>query len=542
MSIQQITVPDLGGANDVEVIEVSVAVGDELALEDAIVTVETDKASMEVPCTTAGKVVAVHFAEGDKLNEGDVLIDLEVAVGAAEEPEPAIIDVAEVAATEVAVAAESAPVAESQSQEVDIVVPDLGGADNVDVIEVCVAKGDEVSDGDSLIVVETDKASMEIPANSAGKLIEFSVKEGDKINQGDVIGRLLIEVVAVAVAVAIPTSPAEPVASAPTKAAPSPGAESAKVEVNSATPVESKADGFYAGPAVRQLARQLAVELKDVKGSGPRARLTKDDIRSYAKAIINDVKSGKISSGAGIPAIPEVDFSRFGDIELVKMSKIKKLTAANMSRNWLNVPHVTQFDDADITELEVFRKSMKAEAEKRGIKLSPMPFLIKAVAAALRAEPSFNVSLHADGEHMVQKDYVHIGIAADTPAGLLVPVLRDADKKGIWEIAEEVNELVGKARAGKLTLREMQGSCFTVSSLGAMGGKGFTPIVNAPEVGILGVSKASTQPVWNGSEFIPRQLLPLSLSYDHRAINGVDCGRFFGYLVSVLSDIRRLVL
>lgn len=540
MSIQQITVPDLGGANDVEVIEVSVAVGDELALEDAIVTVETDKASMEVPCTVAGKVVAVHFAEGDKLNEGDVLIDLEVAVGAAEEPEAAIVEVAEVpaVAAQVAAAAESAPVAKSQSQEVDIVVPDLGGADNVDVIEVCVAKGDEVGEGDSLIVVETDKASMEIPANSAGKLIEFSVNEGDKISQGDVIGRLLVE----SVAVAAPAAPAESLASAPAKAATSPAAAPAKVEINSAAPVESKGDGFYAGPAVRQLARQLAVELKDVKGSGPRARLTKDDIRSYAKAIISDVKSGKINSGAGIPAIPEVDFSRFGEIELVKMSKIKKLTAANMSRNWLNVPHVTQFDDADITDLEVFRKSMKAEAEKRGIKLSPMPFLIKAVAAALRAEPSFNVSLHADGEHMVQKDYVHIGIAADTPAGLLVPVLRDADKKGIWEIAEEVNELVGKARAGKLTLREMQGSCFTISSLGAMGGKGFTPIVNAPEVGILGVSKASMQPVWNGSEFIPRQLLPLSLSYDHRAINGVDCGRFFGYLVSVLSDIRRLVL
>lgn len=541
MTIQTITVPDLGGAADVEVIEVSVAIGDVLAIEDAIATVETDKASMDIPSVVAGKVVKLHFTDGDKINEGDALIDVEVAVAddvaseASAEAEP--VTEVETSPAKIEAVAEVAPVAVA-SLEVDVLMPDLGGAENVDVIEVCVAVGDSVAEGDSLLVLETDKASMEIPAASSGKLLAFTVNEGDKLNQGDVIGRLLVESGPGAEAVITAAVAPEPTVS---KSASTPAAVKAPV-ASAQSPVETSGGSFYAGPAVRQLARQLGLELKDIKGSGPKSRLSKDDVRNYAKSVISDVKSGKVSSGSGIPAIPEIDFSKFGEIELVKMSKIKKLTAANMSRNWLNVPHVTQFDDADITDLEAFRKSMKAEAERRGTKLTPMPFLIKAVASALRAEPSFNASLHADGEHIVQKDYVHIGIAADTPAGLLVPVLKDADKKGIWEIAEEVTLLIGKARDGKLTMNEMQGSCFTISSLGAMGGKGFTPIVNAPEVGILGVSKASMQPIWNGSEFIPRQMLPLALSYDHRAINGADCGRFFTYLTSVLSDIRRLVL
>lgn len=541
MTIQTITVPDLGGAADVEVIEVSVAVGDELAIEDAIVTVETDKASMDIPCMVAGKVVKLHFAEGDKINEGDALIDVEVAAAAdaGSELSAEVESVAEVEAppAKAETPAEAVPVA-AASQEMDVLMPDLGGAENVDVIEVCVSVGDSVAEGDSLLVLETDKASMEIPAANSGKLLAFTVNEGDKLNQGDVIGRLLVESAPSVEAVITAAVAPEPTAAKPASTPTAPKAPAAPAQGT----VETSGDSFYAGPAARQLARQLGVELKEIKGSGPKSRLSKADVRNHAKSIITDVKSGKISSGSGIPAIPEIDFSKFGGIELIKMSKIKKLTAANMSRNWLNVPHVTQFDDADITDLEAFRKSMKAEAERRGTKLTPMPFLIKAVASALRAEPSFNASLHADGEHIVRKDYVHIGIAADTPAGLLVPVLKDADKKGIWEIAEEVTVLIGKARDGKLTMNEMQGSCFTISSLGAMGGKGFTPIVNAPEVGILGVSKASMQPVWNGSEFIPRQMLPLALSYDHRAINGADCGRFFTYLTSVLSDIRRLVL
>ncbi|GAA6152405.1 dihydrolipoyllysine-residue acetyltransferase [Pseudoteredinibacter isoporae] len=545
MSIETLSVPDLGGASDVEVIEVSVAVGDELELEQSIVVLETDKATMEVPCTKAGKVTAVHIAEGAKLNEGDALVDIEVAAGDAAQSAAEERVAEPEAVVEEAVAAEPAPapVAEAAVEsEVDIIVPDLGGAEDVDVIEVCVAAGDEVAEGDSLIVLETDKASMEVPAEHAGTIVSISVSEGGKVNKGQSIGRMTTLATEAAPSTASPEPAADTATS--TSSAPSEPSETklAPPPAKIAAIEDGPETAFYAGPAVRQLARQLGVELTDVKASGPRGRLSKEDVRNHAKTIIEDVTSGKLSSGAGIPAIPDVDHSQFGPITIEPLSKIAKITAENMSRNWLNVPHVTQFDDADITELEVFRKSMKAEAEKRGSKLTPLPFLIKAVAATLRAEPSFNVSLHSDGENLVRKDYVHIGIAADTPRGLLVPVLRDADKKGLWQIADEVNELIGKARDGKLMPRDMQGACFTISSLGAMGGKGFTPIVNAPQVAIMGVSKASIQPVWDGKEFQPRQMLPLSLSYDHRAINGADCGRFFTHLVATLSDIRRLLL
>ncbi|MCV6615151.1 MAG: dihydrolipoyllysine-residue acetyltransferase [Cellvibrionaceae bacterium] len=544
MSTQTISVPDLGGADNVDVIEICVAVGDTLEAEQSIVVLETDKATMEVPCPVAGKVTAIHIADGAKVNEGDALIELETVaaeVPAVEAEAPVSKEqVPEPAPAQQTPTETAAPAA---SSEQPIIVPDLGGADNVDVIEVCVAAGDSVAEGDSLFVLETDKASMEVPAEVAGTIASISLAEGDKVNQGQQVGIILAEVAAQPAA----TEPApgaqnkSPEADKELPPAPTTPAPTAELQV--ASPAPKKTDGnIYAGPAVRQLARQLAVDIDKVSATGPRGRLTKEDIRNFAKRIIEDVNNGKLSGGAGIPKIPEIDFSQFGPIELEPLSKIAKITAENMSRNWLNVPHVTQFDDADITELEAFRKSMKAEAEKRGSKLTPLPFLIKAVAVALRAEPSFNVSLHADGEHKVKKDYVHIGIAADTPRGLLVPVIRDADKKGLWEIADEVNELVAKARAGKLMPKQMQGACFTISSLGAMGGKGFTPIVNAPEVAILGVSKASIQPVWDGQAFQPRQMLPLCLSYDHRAINGADCGRFFTYLVAVLGDIRRLLL
>ncbi|WP_299773677.1 dihydrolipoyllysine-residue acetyltransferase [uncultured Pseudoteredinibacter sp.] len=549
MSIETLSVPDLGGASDVEVIEVCVAVGDELELEQSIVVLETDKATMEVPCTKAGKVTAVHVIEGGKLNEGDALVDIEVAASEVTPAEEVVEPAVETPAVEEAVVvkkaeekvAEPAAEAAATETEIDIIVPDLGGAEDVDVIEVCVAVGDEVAEGDSIIVLETDKASMEIPVEHAGTIVSLDVSEGGKVNKGQSIGRIKA-VVAAAPTAAAPTK-AEPATAAPAPAAESSGeAKLAPPPATVATIEPGPETAFYAGPAVRQLARQLGVELSEIKASGPRGRLSKEDVRNHAKTIIEDVKSGKLSSGAGIPEIPHVDHSQFGPVTIEPLSKIAKITAQNMSRNWLNVPHVTQFDDADITELEAFRKGMKAEAEKRGSKLTPLPFLIKAVAATLRAEPSFNVSLHSDGENIVRKDYVHIGIAADTPRGLLVPVLRDVDKKGLWQIADEVNELIGKARDGKLMPKDMQGACFTISSLGAMGGKGFTPIVNAPEVAIMGVSKASIQPVWDGKEFQPRQMLPLSLSYDHRAINGADCGRFFTHLVATLSDIRRLLL
>lgn len=490
MAIQTIKVPDIGGAEGVEVIEISVKVGDVIAEGDSIVVLETDKASMEIPADKAGKVVAIKVNLGDKVSQDAVLLEVE--------------------------------------------------AEGVEVIEISVKVGDEVAAGDSLIVLETDKASMEIPAEAAGKIVSLAVKVGDKLSQGSVIGLLATSGGA---AVAAPAAAPAKVETAPAAAAaPAPKAEAPKVAPAPVADVAQTGD-VYAGPAVRKLARQLGVDMGKVSGTGPRGRLLKDDVRSYVKPIVVAAQSGASFGGSGIPALPVVDYSKFGEIEIVKMSKIKKLTADAMTRSWLNVPRITQFDDADITDLEAFRNSMKAEAEKRGSKLTPLPFIVKAVAAALVAEPSFNVSVHQDGESIVHKKFVHIGIAVDTPNGLLVPVVRNVDKKGLFELADEINVLAKKARDGKLTPAEMQGGCFTISSLGAMGGNGFTPMVSAPtEVGILGVSRAQMKPVWNGKEFIPRNMLPLSLSYDHRAVNGADAGRFMTYLVSVIGDLRRLLL
>lgn len=548
MSNVIVTVPDLGGSADVEIIEISVAVGDSIEVEQDLIVLETDKATMEVPSTHAGVVAEILVSVGDKVSEGSQILALAADVAATtEEPvAEAVVEaaVAEAPAEPVAEVAVSATAA--ASAEIELIVPDLGGATDVDIIELSVEAGSSVEAEDSLVVLETDKASMDIPAPQAGTIVSFKVAVGDKVNEGDVYAVLKTA------GGAAPA--AAPAAEAPKAAAPTPEVAPAKPAAPAKAPAQDleknavvEGKGVYAGPSSRRLARQLGVDLTKVKGTGDRQRITKDDIRDYVKGVLDTAQSGgsagvSATSGAGIPAIPEIDFSQFGEIELRPMSKIKKLTAANMSRAWLNVPHVTQFDDADITDLEAFRKGMKAEAERRGVKLTPMPFLIKAVAAALRAEPSFNVSLHADGEHMVQKDYVHIGIAVDTPNGLMVPVIRDADKKGIYELAAESNELAAKARAGKLKPNDMQGGCFTISSLGAMGGTGFTPIVNAPEVAILGVSKAQMKPIWNGKEFEPRNMLPLAVSYDHRAINGADCGRFFTTLVAMINDIRRLVL
>ncbi|BFM20549.1 pyruvate dehydrogenase complex dihydrolipoyllysine-residue acetyltransferase [Gilvimarinus japonicus] len=523
---QDITIPDLGGSENVDVIEICVAVGDEVSEGDSLVVLETDKASLEIPAPASGKIVSIDLKEGDKVSQGD---KLGVMTGGATE-----------APAETPAESSAAPAPASGGSSVEVIpVPDIGGSEGAAVIEISISAGDEIDEGDTLIVLETDKASMEIPAPSAGKVVKVSVKEGDKLSQGDAICEMEVESAA-------PAAPAPKAESAP-QAASAPAASTATTSSGSPVTADNvevvNSSDVYAGPAVRKLARQLGVDLKKVKGSGPRSRVNKDDVRDYVKNIVADSQSGKSTAGgSGIPAIPAVDFAKFGEIETVKMSKIKKLTADNMVRNWLNIPHVTQWDDADITELEAFRKGLKAEAEKRGSKLTPLPFLLKACAAALVAEPSFNVSMHHDGEHIVQKKYVHIGVAVDTPNGLMVPVIRDVDKKGLWELADDFSAIVKKARDGKLTAADMQGGCFTISSLGAMGGNGFTPIVNAPEVAILGVSKAQMKPVWNGSEFVPRNMLPLALSYDHRAINGADAGRFFTYLTAVVADVRRLLL
>lgn len=554
MTIQVIPVPDIGGAEDVDVIEVCVAPGDAVDAEQSLIVLETDKASMEVPSPLAGKVVALKVNEGDTVSEGDAIVELEVGQEqAAGEPtageptagEPARVDAApagDPAAAQPATAAAAVETAAGPT-ELPVAVPDIGGAEDVDVIEVCVAEGDEVAEGDSLIVLETDKASMEIPAPAAGKVLSLALKEGAKVAEGDAILTLAVAAAAAPLPAAEPQAPA-PAAAPAAAAAPGSGPPitAPAAVAPEAEPAAAGSGDVYAGPSVRKLARQLGVDLGEVKASGPRSRHTKDDIRAYVKALVDKKPAAGAAAGGAIAPIPEVDFSKFGAVELVKMSKIKKVTAANMARNWLNVPHVTQFDDADVSDMEAFRKEMKAEAEARGVKLTPLAFLLKAAAAALRYEPSFNVSLHADGEHIVQKDYVHIGVAVATPAGLLVPVIRDVDKKGLWQLAAESAQLAQQARDGKLLPRDMQGACFTISSLGAIGGTGFTPIVNAPEVAILGVSKAAVQPVWNGTDFVPRQMLPVALSYDHRAINGADAGRFFTHFVSILGDIRRLLL
>ncbi|WP_105101770.1 dihydrolipoyllysine-residue acetyltransferase [Microbulbifer pacificus] len=551
MAKQVIKVPDLGGADKVDVIEIAVAVGDTVAEEDALIVVEGDKASMDVPAPLAGKILSISVKVGDKISEGDVIGEIEVAGDASEEKAEEAAPVAESAPAPAAAPAPApAPAAAPAgvAKEMDIVIPDLGGADSVDVIELSVAAGDEVGEGDSLIVVEGDKASMDVPSPAAGVIVSLSVKVGDKVSTGDVIGVMKAQAAGAVEA---------PAASAPAAApAPAPVASQEPSALSQEPPAAPQKDHHlerdhspsaevYAGPAVRKLARELGVTLNKVKPTGPRNRVTKDDLNAYIKEQVKKAESGAASGvggSIGIAPMPEIDFSQFGPVRTEPMSKIHKLTAANMVRNWLNVPHVTQFDDADITELEEFRKSMKAEAEKRGVKLTPVPFLLKAAAAALREVPSFNVSLHNDGEHIVHKDYVHIGMAVDTPKGLMVPVIRDVDKKGLYELAEEATTMALAARDGKLKPRDMQGACFTISSLGAIGGTGFTPIVNAPEVGILGVSKLAVRPEWNGKEFVPRQMLPLALSYDHRAVNGGDAGRFLTYLAAVLGDVRKLLL
>lgn len=522
-----ISVPDIGGSENVDVIEVCVKPGQEVKEGDSLIVLESDKASMEIPSPASGKVVSIALKEGDKVSAGSKILVLTGAAGAAA-PAPA-----------------PTPAVAAASSSMDLVVPDIGGAEGVDVIEVCVSVGSEIKEGDSLIVLESDKASMEVPAPASGKIISLAIKEGDKVSKGTAIGKLQLAGAAPAPESAKPTPAPTAVSSAPAAAsAPSTVQASVSTADSSAASSPKSSANVYAGPAVRKLARQLGVDLAEVKATGPRSRVVKDDVRNFVKGVMETRAKGggALATGSGIPAIPAIDFAQFGEIELVKMSKIKKVTATNMVRNWLNVPHVTQFDDVDITEMEAFRKSMKDEADKAGVKLTPLPFLLKACAAALKAEPAFNVSIHADGEHIVQKKYIHIGMAVDTPNGLVVPVIRNVDQKGLFELAAEATVLAKKARDGKLLPKEMQGGCFTISSLGTIGGTGFTPIVNAPEVSILGVSRADIKPVWDGKAFVPRLMLPLCLSYDHRAINGGDAGRFLTYLGSLLTEVRRLLL
>ena len=542
MATINVTIPDLGGASDVEVIELCVAVGDTVAEGDSLVVLETDKASMEIPSPSAGVVSALHISEGAICNVGDLLADLqsedtEAPSGAVDAEETPTVAEPEPAVAPVPAAEQAVDTSVGSSAEVEILVPDLGGANDVEVIEVSVAEGDEISAGDTLVVVETDKASMEIPATTGGTLTSLKLSEGSKVNQGD----LMAVVQSSAVAELSSAAPAQetPPAVAPAVQPQVATAKSAEAHVVAAV---TATDGkVHAGPAVRMLAREFGVDLAQVTGSGPKSRILKEDVQAFVKQRLS-VPVAAASVGAAIEKPPAIDFSQFGEVEKVKMSKIHRLTAQNMTRSWLNVPHVTQFDHADITDLEAFRKGLKSEAERRGTKVTHLPFMLKACAMALREFPQFNVSLDNDGEHLIQKHYVNIGVAVDTPAGLVVPVLRDVEQKSIWELSEEIIAMGGKAKNKKLMPADMQGGCFTISSLGSIGGTSFTPIVNTPEVAILGVSKAEMQPCWNGTEFEPRLMMPLSLSYDHRAINGADAARFTSYLAKVLGDIRHLVM
>ncbi len=431
-----------------------------------------------------------------------------------------------------------------------IQVPDLGSDGEVEVIEVLVKPGDSIGENDSLVVLESDKAAMEVPSPKSGIVKEVLVKVGSQVKQGSAL--ITLETTGAATIAPPQSAPpkveapkAAPPASKPAPAASVP-APQPKIPTSAAPSATESAGGgeVYAGPAVRKLARELGVDLAQVAGSGSggRGRIVQEDVQAWVKSRLQGGASTVTGSGSGIPGIPDQDFSRFGPVEEVELSKLHRVTALNMTRSWLNVPHVTQFDEADITELEDFRAAQKVLADKKGIKLTPLPFIVKACAQALAEHPQFNVSLHSSGAKLIRKKYVHIGVAVATPAGLMVPVIRDVDKKSIWQIAADIAALSAKAKDRKLTKEDMEGACFTVSSLGNIGGTGFTPIVNAPEVAILGVSRAAVKPVWKNGQFVPRMLLPFSLSYDHRAVNGVDGGQFCTYLGTLLSDIRLMVL
>ncbi|RSE95067.1 dihydrolipoyllysine-residue acetyltransferase [Achromobacter aegrifaciens] len=548
-NIVQIKVPDIGDFKEVEVIEVLVAVGDTIKAEQSLITVESDKASMEIPASQGGVVKSISVKVGDKVAEGTVVLEVEAA-GAGEAAAPAAAPAKEEAPkAEAKAAAQPAAAAApaAASGPVNIEVPDIGDFKEVEVIEVMVAVGDTIKAEQSLITVESDKASMEIPASQGGVVKEVKVKVGDKVAKGSVV--VVVEGAAPAAAAAAAPAPA---AKAEAAAAPAAKAEAPAPAAQRPAPAAALEDANlkpgqlpHASPSVRKFARELGVNLSKVKGSGPKDRITADDVRGFVKQALAAgpvAAAGGSADGAALGLLPwpKVDFTKFGPIEAKPLSRIKKISGANLHRNWVMIPHVTNNDEADITDLEALRVTLNKENEKSGIKVTMLAFLIKAVVAALKKFPEFNASL--DGDNLVLKQYYHIGFAADTPNGLVVPVIRDADKKGILQIAQEMTDLSKKARDGKISPAEMQGGCFSISSLGGIGGTSFTPIINAPEVAILGVSRSSHKPVWDGKQFVPRLIVPLSLSYDHRVIDGAAAARFNAYLGALLADFRRIAL
>jgi pyruvate dehydrogenase E2 component (dihydrolipoamide acetyltransferase) len=533
-SIKEVTVPDIGD-DEVEVTEIMVAVGDTVSEEQSILNVEGDKAAMEVPAPFAGTVKEIKVAAGDTVKTGSLVFVFEVAgsESAAPAKESAPVEAPAESST-----ASSAP----STKEVN--VPDIGG-DEVEVTEIMVAVGDEVSEDQSILNVEGDKAAMEVPAPFAGTVKEIKVAAGDKVSTGSLI--FVFEVAGSAPAASAPAAKSAPASAAKTESAP---AQAAPAKASNESFIENSAYA-HASPVVRRLAREFGINLANVKGTGRKARIVKEDVQNYVKNLVKQVESGQLSAGSsaggselGLIPWPKVDFAKFGEIEEKKLSRIQKLSGKNLHRNWVQIPHVTQFDEADITSLEVFRKEQNALSEKKklGVKITPLVFVMKAAAKALADFPTFNSSLSSDGESLILKKYINIGVAVDTPNGLVVPVFKDVDKKGIIELSRELMEVSVKARDGKLTSSDMQGGCFTISSLGGIGGTAFTPIVNAPEVAILGVSKSEMKPKWNGKEFEPKLMVPLSMSYDHRVIDGALAARFTVTLASYMSDIRQLVM
>ena len=533
-AVVEVNVPDIG-SDEVNVTEIMVKVGDSVEIDQSIINVEGDKASMEVPAPIAGVVKEILINVGDKVSTGKLIMKFETASSAP------------VAAS--APAQATAPVAATTSAIKDVNVPDIGG-DEVNVTEIMVAVGDTVSEDQSLITVEGDKASMEVPAPFGGVVKEILVKSGDKVSTGSLIMRF-------EVAGAAPAATAPAQASAPQVASPAPTAQPAQsgnVSGLSQEQVVASSGYAHATPVIRRLAREFGVNLDKVKGTGRKGRIVKEDIEAYVKTAVKAYESGAtaqaagngVANGAGLGLLPwpKVDFSKFGEIEEVELSRINKISGANLHRNWVMIPHVTHFDKADITDLEAFRKEQNALAEKQklGVKITPVVFIMKAVAKALEAYPRFNSSITEDAQRLILKKYINIGVAVDTPNGLVVPVFKNVNKKGIIELSRELMEVSKKAREGKLTASDMQGGCFTISSLGGIGTTHFAPIVNAPEVAILGVSKSSMEPVWNGKEFAPRLILPMSLSFDHRVIDGADGARFISYIGAVLADLRRLIM
>ncbi|EPY7082867.1 pyruvate dehydrogenase complex dihydrolipoyllysine-residue acetyltransferase [Klebsiella variicola] len=532
---KEVHVPDIGG-DEVEVTEIMVKVGDTIAAEQSLITVEGDKASMEVPAPFAGTVKEIKINTGDKVSTGSLIMIFEVA-GAAPAAAPAQAAAPAAAAPAAAAPAAAAPAAAAGAKDVN--VPDIGG-DEVEVTEVMVKVGDKVAAEQSLITVEGDKASMEVPAPFAGTVKEIKISTGDKVKTGSLI--MVFEVEGAAPAQAAAPAPA----AAPAQAAKPAAAPAAKAEGK--TEFAENDAYVHATPLIRRLAREFGVNLAKVKGTGRKGRILREDVQAYVKDAVKRAESAPAAAaGGGIPGMlpwPKVDFSKFGEIEEVELGRIQKISGANLSRNWVMIPHVTHFDKTDITDLEAFRKQQNAEAEKRklDVKFTPVVFIMKAVAAALEQMPRFNSSLSEDGQRLTLKKYINIGVAVDTPNGLVVPVFKDVNKKSITELSRELTTISKKARDGKLTAGEMQGGCFTISSIGGLGTTHFAPIVNAPEVAILGVSKSAMEPVWNGKEFVPRLMMPISLSFDHRVIDGADGARFITIINNTLSDIRRLVM